>query len=447
MNSKLKNIGKKSMAVLMVTVMFTGMIACGKPKNNTIVPGSSILPAPQKSVSEAQTNSAKDVTLTGVLTGLDTENRVMHFVDVTQGAEYEVQYSGGTDIRNKYDKIISASTMVFGDIYDVKCDKNGKATKITESDEYWSKDGITDLDFDESSRKITLGSNTYTYDNKAVVMSGDQKISIAEIVNQDSVTLHGKDNTVYSIHVDTGHGYLTFTGVDAFVGGYVSIGPKQLLGVTADMIATVQEGTYKVEIQKGNAVSSKTVKVVKGETASVDFSETAVEATKMGQVMFSVEPSGAIMSIDGTEVDYSNPVSLAYGRHKITLNAHYYDTYTDIITVNSEYKTVVIDMTSNTTSTKSGTTSSTTSGTTSSTTSSSSGTTGSYKVNVTQPEGAALYVDSAYIGIVPCSFTKTAGSKTITLSKNGYKTVSYSISIADTKSDQSYSFPDMVQEN
>ncbi len=71
--------------------------------------------------------------------------------------------------------------------------------------------------------------------------------------------------------------------------------------------------------------------------------------------------------------------------------------------------------------------------------------TSGYKVNVTAPAGAALYVDSVYVGIVPCSFEKKSGTKTITLTQNGYNTISYSISIANSSGDLNYAFPDMTK--
>lgn len=39
------------------------------------------------------------------------------------------------------------------------------------------------------------------------------------------------------------------------------------------------------------------------------------------------------------------PVSLSYGTHTLTLQANHYTTYTETFVVNSDYKTMVIDMT------------------------------------------------------------------------------------------------------
>lgn len=46
---------------------------------------------------------------------------------------------------------------------------------------------------------------------------------------------------------------------------------------------------------------------------------------------------------------------------------------------------------------------------------------------------------------MPCSFEKKSGTKTITLTQNGYNTISYSISIANSSGDLNYAFPDMTK--
>ena len=265
------------------------------------------------------------------------------------------------------------------------------------------------------------------YESYTVVLSGEERISIAQLVDQDKLVIRGVGEKVYSVNVTAGHGYLKLTGVDALVGGYVSIGNKLLLGVTKDMLVTAPVGTHTVNVRNGNLSASKTVTIAKDETTSVDFSEVQSDPVKMGAVNFSVTPKGAVMSIDGVEVDYSTPVSLSYGTHRVKLVANHYQEYSEIINVNSAYVTKIIDMTSSGTST-----------------STAADNTSGYKVSITAPKGAVLYVNSEYIGTVPCSFDKSSGKKTITLSQNGYNTVSYTISIANTAGDLTYAFPEMI---
>lgn len=283
-----------------------------------------------------------------------------------------------------------------------------------------------------------VGASNLKYDEKIVILSGDDRVAIASIIKQDEVTIRGIDNTAYSIIVNVDHGYIRFTGVSAFIGGYVTIGRDNMYTVTEDMLVASKVGNQQIEIQSGNTKSTKEVTVEKGQEAVVDFSEFILPATKQGAVIFKVSPSDAIMSIDGKEVDYSEPIQLTYGKHNIRLVANHYEEYTETIVVNSLYFTKVIDMTPK---------SAVKSTTKSSTNSANSNLTEGYSVQVVEPQGAALYVDSVYIGIVPCAFDKKVGTKTITLTKSGYNTISYSISIGNTAGDLTYSFPQMEKAN
>ena len=69
-----------------------------------------------------------------------------------------------------------------------------------------------------------------------------------------------------------------------------------------------------------------------------------------------------------------------------------------------------------------------------------------HTISVTAPEGAEVYLDNVYKGIVPCKFTKVIGSQTITLSKTGYETKSYSIDILDDDKNAKLSFSDLIED-
>ena len=427
------NIIYKAVSVMMIVVIsVSGLVGCGSKKTSSVTPGSSILPAPTKSITDAPVNAkTNEITIEGVLSSLDKDAKKMRFVENSSGIEYEVPYTGGTDIQTKYGTKIAPSNMKPGEIYEVTCDKKGTALTIYGAKDAWERTGITGLDFDESTRKITIGSTNLVYAQKSVILSDNKKISISQIVKQDTVILRGVDSTVYSIVVDVGHGYIKFTGVSAFEGGYASIGKSQLVGVTDNMLVTAATGTYDLELDAGTMSGKKTVTVEKNKETTVDFSEYKLPVDEQGAVNFKVTPSNAVMTIDGEEVDYTEPVMLKFGSHVLTLAANYYEAYTETFTVSSAYSTKVIDMTSKSASTKSSSSSTT------------AASTNGYKVNVTAP--AALYVDSVYVGIVPCSFEKKSGTKTITLTQNGYNTISYSISIANSSGDLNYAFPDMTK--
>ena len=429
-----ESVVRRMAAFVLAAIVIICGTGCGSTKSGgTVIPGSAITPARKQGNISDIAGDNKDRTLVGLLVAVDTNLKNMHFVDVESGTEYSVVYTGGTDIQDAYGKIKAASTMQPGEIYDVYCDKRGKALKIYGSKDAWERNSISDISFDESKKNITIGQTVLTYTDNIFISSGDSQISMAQIVKEDTLTLRGIGDKLYSIVVDNGHGYIELTGIDAFVGGYITLGSTGFNKVTENMMVTAPVGSYDVEIQNGDMKSTKKVTVRKDETTVLDFSEYQTPATKKGTVNFQVTPSNAVMTIDGNEVDYSKPVSLSYGRHSLVLQANHYTAYTENFVVNSDYTTKVIDMTS---------TSSASSSTTKTTAAS---LTSGYNVKITAPEGAALYVDSVYIGIIPCTFSKTSGNKTITLSQSGYNNVSYTVSIPNTAGDMTYSFPAMTK--
>ena len=67
-----------------------------------------------------------------------------------------------------------------------------------------------------------------------------------------------------------------------------------------------------------------------------------------------------------------------------------------------------------------------------------------YKVSISAPEGVSIYVDGYYAGTGSATFTKTSGNHEVILSKEGYNNKTYTISLDNSKQDESYSFADLV---
>lgn len=72
------------------------------------------------------------------------------------------------------------------------------------------------------------------------------------------------------------------------------------------------------------------------------------------------------------------------------------------------------------------------------------GTVAGYKISISAPEGAELYVDGKYVGIIPVSYAKKSGTQEITIRKTGYLTRTYTIDVDDDQKDISYSFSELT---
>lgn len=89
------NIIYKAVSVMMIVVIsVSGLVGCGS-KNKFCHTGSSILPAPTKSITDAPVNAkTNEITIEGVLSSLDKDAKKMRFVENSSGIEYEVPYTG-----------------------------------------------------------------------------------------------------------------------------------------------------------------------------------------------------------------------------------------------------------------------------------------------------------------------------------------------------------------
>lgn len=436
---------------------------------NKITNGNEITPMPPQKQTEEETSFAAkgEQSMTATLIGLDSEQMQMIVKDIYSGNNYVLSYNGGTDVRNVYDEIVTMLQMPEGEILDITFDEEKKKAKtVYASKEVFRSSNIIGFKATAASSTITFGSASYMYTDTLVVLSGGRILTPNEVMSRDQVTVRGIDNKIYSVTVNKGHGYLTFSGAEDFVGGMVEIGRNFLYTVSENMMIVVPEGEYEVTMSNGKLEGTRTVYITKDMTVTLDFSEYSAPASKTGTVEFQILPRDADLFIEGNKTDYSKPVVLEYGTYIINLLSNNYDTYTTKITVNSTYQIEAFDLekiyaklnaqtpvattASTTAPTVKPTTTSTTAPTTSQTTSSTNPTvvptTGAIAVTIAEPAGANVYVDNVYVGTAPVTINKDRGEYVITFKREGYITKSYIVDVDSSDGEQSLSFPAMSEE-
>ena len=223
--------------------------------------------------------------------------------------------------------------------------------------------------------------------------------------------------------------------------------------------STVSCGNYRVTLNKGTAKASKTVSIKNNKESTLDFSDYRKSIKNVGSIKFNIDPIGADLYINGTKIDYSKPISLNYGTYSVSASLNGYSTYNGKLTVAEASKTINISLeTSDTASAATSAPQSTASSETTEPQATAAATSKSktktktkkidsnHTISVTAPEGAEVYLDNVYKGIVPCKFTKVIGSQTITLSKSGYVTKSYSVDILDDDKNVKLSFSELIED-
>ena len=377
---------------------------------------------------------------TPVLVDKNKDDNTVTFLNLELGRRYTLSLDGTTKLYDKYGESVSLDQIEVGDVVYITFLKSKKhLTSMQLSPDAWSYENVERYEINTVRGEVTIGQEVYKLTENTQYLSQGRSIDKMELNAADILSFQGIDSQVASISVEKGHGYLRLANDENFVGGWIEIGQSMICRITEDMLLTVPEGSYQVNISHNGGGGVKSVVINRNEETTLDIGDLEVAKVQYGMVLFSITPSSAQLYVDGTETDASGPVTLEYGLHQLIVRASGYQSVTQYIRVGQESAgiDIVLDKVDTDEEAEESSESSTESTQADTTTS-------YYKVYVDAPEGAEVYLDGNYVGISPCSFRKTSGSHVITLRRTGYETRSYTVLVDEEEKDISYSFADLV---
>lgn len=377
---------------------------------------------------------------TTVLVEKNEDDKSVTFLNLELGKRYTLSIDGTTKLYDKYGESISLDQIQKGDVVDITFLKSKKRlTSMKLSSKAWSYSNVERYEINTVRGEVTIGEEVYKLTENTQYLSEGRNMEKMDLNPSDVLSFQGIDSQVVSVFVEKGHGYLRLVNDENFVGGWIEIGQSMIRRITEDMLLTVPEGNYQVNISHNGGGGTRNVMINRNEETTLDIGDMEVAEAQFGMVLFSVTPSSAEMYIDGSKVDASLPITLEYGLHQLIVRAEGYQSITQYIRVGQESAgiDIVLDKVDNDEDDEKSKSSSDTSQT--------DATSNYYKVYVDAPEGAEVYLDGNYVGISPCNFRKNYGSHVITLRKSGYETRSYTVQIDNEEKDISYSFADLVE--
>lgn len=427
------------LTMLALTVVITS--SCGTKQS-----------AVRRTVKEVSTEEKKEESLlTGVVIKTDKELKQITLREIDNDINTVLNYSAVSVITNRFGEEIEGDDVEAGQIFEASYEPaDGKIITMSVPKDAWEYQDVSSFSFDGDINALSMAGQRFQYTDSTYFEVDGAAAQLMEFNENDRITARGVGIRVYSVIRTAGHGYIRLANYDDFIGGMVAIGNGTIVPVTDNMLITVGSGSYKVTISKGKAVASKKVTVRDDKEVTVDFSDYVPAVKNVGNITFDIEPKGADLYINGTMVNYSNPIALNYGEYKVRVELTGYTTYNGILDVEDAAKTIHISLIEKDASVAKSTSTPAPSPTSSADADKSSNivtkkTDSKHVINVIGPEGAAVYLDNVYQGIAPCKFTKIIGSQTITLSKNGYISKSYSVNILDNNKDIKLEFPELVE--
>lgn len=409
---------------------------------------------------------ATELTATAVVASVDDETQTVSLCNVTTGETQNFTYNGATTVYSKNNVAMLMRQLNCGEIVDVTYQGTENLLKQVQiSKDAWEYKSVNAQNMNRTENTVSVTGRLYKYDsNNVQVFCGNESQMLMDLNEQDEVTIKGIGTQVYSFMITEGHGFIRLGGQDAFIGGTIEVDQNIFMNVQENMLITVGEGEHTVVLRNGDLEAVETITVEKDQETFLDLSEYESDQQNAGKVKFVITPSGAALYINGTLRQANQLLTLTYGNYNVAVMAEGYEDYTGILRVqkgSSDYETIYIDLVESKadtetiapTATKESAVTATPSATDeaddSESTATPSATTASDKkhtITVKTPEGASVYVNGEFRGVAPVSFEKTSGEITITLSKAGYVTKSYTITVDDGEEDVTYSFASLVEE-
>lgn len=368
----------------------------------------------------------------GVLEEVNAQDETITVYRMDQKDEITLIYDNATAVQDKYGSSLTMSQLNPGEIVDLRYNSElRKAGSVNVSSDIWCYDNVEKHEINEGRGTLQVGSETYRISKETKVFSGQEQISLDQILKQDVLSLKGTGYDVASIIVDKGHGYLKLENEEPLVGGFIEVGQAVIQQISEDMLITVPEGSYVVSLSAEGFQETREITIERNKETVLDLGDIDLPQPVNGRVVFSVYPEQASVAVDGITINTAYPILLSFGLHQVTASADGYDTISEYVNVEGETTTVRLTLDEFVANTVSGNTVKEDS---------------NHTITIQAPADVEVYQDNLYMGIAPVTFKKTEGSHTITLRKTGYVTKSYQIEVTDDDRDLVYSFPDLVSE-
>jgi len=322
----------KGFVIFFVITMIIGIFVCVTLfvlAYRTMVPPSIIGGPPLREDNEVieMTGEYNEHVLGMIVAISNDEPQAITIIALESGLTDRLNVTETTNVQNRYGSNVDFREISVGQIVDIDFDAYTRNIGIlSQSGRAWEQNNRSNVDIDIAASTIAIGNQVYTFSNRTLVLNRGESFSINMINPDDTLSLVGYDNKVWSIRIDTGHGFIRFINADRVVNGTVAVGSSVFTGLEGDGPVSVPEGLQRVIVEGHNIETFFIdVEVRQGETALVDLRDLVF---RQGTLQLIINEPGASVFINGEAItlDY-DLVELDYGTHHLRVVSHGFVTY------------------------------------------------------------------------------------------------------------------------
>jgi len=327
---------KSGFAIFFVITMVIGIVVCVvlfALAYQTLVPDRIISGPPLLSGSEEEevTRPAYHEQVLGMVTAIShTSPQNLTLLLLESELTDRFNMTEITTVRNRYGAQTDFREIDLGQIVEVTFDTNTRdMSELSLSSHAVIERDRSNVNINVDASTITIGNQVYTFSNRTLVLNRGEPFSINLITPEDVLTLIRYQNKIWSIRIDTGHGFIRFDNADDVVNGTVAVGTAVFTGLDPDRPVSALEGSHRVIIEGQNIETYITDVIIRqGETVVVDLANVVF---RQGTLELVVNESGASITINGEPAVLEDGlIELNYGTHQLRVER------TGFVTINQE---------------------------------------------------------------------------------------------------------------
>jgi len=388
-------------AILLCMIIFTVVF-------QSIINGRKTSPSPSPpppTAAETASESALPVGLpgcTGVIKVMDPSGAWIDILDVSAGTSYHLIIKSNTKLQDKSGSPLILQEFEIGDIVDAKYDPQTNETgELTKSSNAWVIRERANILINTGLKTITIDNDAYSYNDNLVTLYNGKPFSLDLLQPIDTLTIAGVRNTVWRVTLVKGHGTLYISNAGNIANGKLEL-DNSMYGLEDINPIAIPEGTHHLVI-KGDNIETYISDIVIEANKSQYIKLEDIIKLKAGWLSVQVNTQDYRLYVDNEEKTPDQPVNLTYGSHTVRVEKEGYIKYEQTIDFHDLSSSIKVDLHPLFRLGK--------------------------IIATSKPDGAQVYVDSAYVGDTPVSVSIEIGQHTLLVSKDGYKSISFSVNV------------------
>ncbi|MCI8341948.1 MAG: PEGA domain-containing protein [Firmicutes bacterium] len=280
----------------------------------------------------------------GVVTNVGTD-RNLRIYDIENKTNTNVVIDGSTVFKDEHGVEISYYDLSIGDVVSIKeADDSNTAASVVIPADAWKIENAEGVEIDASEKKIVLNEKKYSFGEKIYFLNDEKEVSANDISKTDKLTLKGVGNSVYSVIVESGHGYILIKNGSNIENVNIKIDGKEVL--TESELMEVAVGNHEILVTGDNIDDYKTnVNIREKDRVDVDLSNVKMKEEKKLFIDINVNVKDYTIYVNGEKyTESSTIVEVPAGAVKLEVEKEGYEKWSTEVYVSDKPISVDVEL-------------------------------------------------------------------------------------------------------